>query len=198
MNRFPLNFKDRKWYKDQFFWIPIQIQGFCLFVVVFMFVFIFERERGSCLLVASRKSGQTHFYKIFKICQNTIHGPTENFVRAGYKGFFFLAKLLHRLPVPHCPISLALRKISENDLVTSVCILHRMVHGQHPNLKTDMDGDSIMPLWGILAKLNIRILYKPGVRVTKPIYPVPIFSEFIRIIKPHISYWISDLYLTGD
>ena len=33
--------------------------------------------------------------------------------------------------------------------------------------------------------------------VTKPISSVPLFSEFISIVKRHLSYWISRSYLTG-
>ena len=35
------------------------------------------------------------------------------------------------------------------------------------------------------------------VRDTKPIVSVPLFSEFFSIIKAHVNYWISRLYLTG-
>ena len=37
----------------------------------------------------------------------------------------------------------------------------------------------------------------PGVGVTKPISSVPLFSEFFSIVKTHVRYWISHLYLTG-
>ena len=37
----------------------------------------------------------------------------------------------------------------------------------------------------------------PGVGVTKPISSVPLFSEFFSIVKTHVRYWISRLYLTG-
>ena len=33
--------------------------------------------------------------------------------------------------------------------------------------------------------------------VTKPISSVPLFSEIFSIVKTHVSYWISRLYLTG-
>ena len=36
-----------------------------------------------------------------------------------------------------------------------------------------------------------------GVGVTKPISSVPLFSELFSIVKTHISYWMSRLYLTG-
>ena len=36
-----------------------------------------------------------------------------------------------------------------------------------------------------------------GVGVTKPISSVPLFSEFFNLIKTHVIYWISRLYLTG-
>ena len=38
----------------------------------------------------------------------------------------------------------------------------------------------------------------PGVGVIEPISSVPLFSEFFSIIKTHVTYWISRLYLTGD
>ena len=31
----------------------------------------------------------------------------------------------------------------------------------------------------------------------KPISSVPLFSDFFSIVKPHVSYWISRLYLAG-
>ena len=37
----------------------------------------------------------------------------------------------------------------------------------------------------------------PGVGVTKPIFSIPLFSEFFNIIKTHVIYWRSRLYLTG-
>ena len=37
----------------------------------------------------------------------------------------------------------------------------------------------------------------PGVGVTKPIFSVPLFFEFFNIIKTHVIYWRSRLYLTG-
>ena len=33
--------------------------------------------------------------------------------------------------------------------------------------------------------------------VTKPIYSVPLFSSFFRIVKSYVSYWTSRLYLAG-
>ena len=39
--------------------------------------------------------------------------------------------------------------------------------------------------------------YRSGVGVTKPISSIPLFSKFFNIIKTHVSYWISRLYLTG-
>ena len=36
-----------------------------------------------------------------------------------------------------------------------------------------------------------------GVGVTKPISSVPLFSENFNIVKTHIMYWISRLYLAG-
>ena len=38
---------------------------------------------------------------------------------------------------------------------------------------------------------------RPGVGVTKPLSSVPLFSGFLSIVKPHVSYWISRLYLAG-
>ena len=38
---------------------------------------------------------------------------------------------------------------------------------------------------------------RPGVGVTKPIFSVPLFSESFSIVKTHVSYWASRLYLTG-
>ena len=37
----------------------------------------------------------------------------------------------------------------------------------------------------------------PGVGVTKPISSVPLFSEIFSMVKTHVCYWISHLYLTG-
>ena len=37
-----------------------------------------------------------------------------------------------------------------------------------------------------------------GVIVTKPIFSVPLFSEFFSIFKTHVRYWISPLYFTDD
>ena len=39
--------------------------------------------------------------------------------------------------------------------------------------------------------------WRPGVGVTKPISSVPLFSEFFSVIKTHVTYWISRLYLIG-
>ena len=36
-----------------------------------------------------------------------------------------------------------------------------------------------------------------GGGVTKPIFSVPLFSEFFNIIQTHVIYWRSRLYLTG-
>ena len=38
---------------------------------------------------------------------------------------------------------------------------------------------------------------RPRVGVTKPIFPVPLFSTFSVIVKTNASYWISRLYLIG-
>ena len=38
---------------------------------------------------------------------------------------------------------------------------------------------------------------REGVGVTKPISSVPLFSNFFRVIKTHVTYWISRLYLSG-
>ena len=40
--------------------------------------------------------------------------------------------------------------------------------------------------------------WRSWVGATKPISSVLLFSEFFSIIKTHVSYWISRLYLTGD
>ena len=37
----------------------------------------------------------------------------------------------------------------------------------------------------------------PGVGVTKPISSFPLFSEIFSIVKTHVSYWISHIFLTG-
>ena len=37
----------------------------------------------------------------------------------------------------------------------------------------------------------------PGVGVTKPIFSVPLFSQFFIIAKAHFNFKISRLYLTG-
>ena len=37
----------------------------------------------------------------------------------------------------------------------------------------------------------------PGVEVTKPNSPVPLFSEIFSTIKTRVRYWISPLYLAG-
>ena len=37
----------------------------------------------------------------------------------------------------------------------------------------------------------------PGVGVTKPISSVPLLSDIFDIVKSHITYWISCLYLAG-
>ena len=47
-----------------------------------------------------------------------------------------------------------------------------------------------------LGKLQ-RLQWRPGVGVTKPTSPVPLFSEIFNIVKAHIVYWISRLYLAG-
>ena len=39
--------------------------------------------------------------------------------------------------------------------------------------------------------------HSPGMGVTKPISSVPLFSEIFNIVKKHIMYWISRLYLAG-
>ena len=38
---------------------------------------------------------------------------------------------------------------------------------------------------------------RPGVGVTKPISPVPLFSSFFQFVKTYVNCWISRLYLTG-
>ena len=37
----------------------------------------------------------------------------------------------------------------------------------------------------------------PGEGVTKPISPVPLFSEFFNNAKTYVDYWISSLYSAG-
>ena len=41
------------------------------------------------------------------------------------------------------------------------------------------------------------VVIDSGVGVTKPISSVPLFSEIFNIVKTHIMYWISRLYLAG-
>ena len=55
------------------------------------------------------------------------------------------------------------------------------------------DRFSMLPV----HKRATRYPYRSGVGVTKPISSVPLFSEFFSIIKTHVTYWISRLYLTG-
>ena len=43
----------------------------------------------------------------------------------------------------------------------------------------------------------LTILGTPGVGVTETISSVPLFSKFFSIVKTHVRYWISHLYLTG-
>ena len=40
--------------------------------------------------------------------------------------------------------------------------------------------------------------WRSWVGATKPISSVPLFSEIFNIVKTHVRYWISRLYLTGD
>ena len=42
-----------------------------------------------------------------------------------------------------------------------------------------------------------RECFNPGVGVTKPNSSIPLFSEFCSIVKTHVSYCISRLYLAG-
>ena len=42
----------------------------------------------------------------------------------------------------------------------------------------------------------MRAPQRPGVGVTKPIFSIPLFSRFFRIIKTHVTYMISRSYLT--
>ena len=53
-------------------------------------------------------------------------------------------------------------------------------------------GNIFHPVW-------VRIMQDcgTGVGVTKTISSVPLYSDFFSIIKTHVSYWISRLYLTG-
>ena len=41
-------------------------------------------------------------------------------------------------------------------------------------------------------------IYQAGVGVTKPIFPVPLFSEFVTMSKTLVIYWISLSYLQGS
>ena len=36
-----------------------------------------------------------------------------------------------------------------------------------------------------------------GLGVTKPIFSIPLIVDFFSIVKTHVKYWISRLYLTG-
>ena len=56
-----------------------------------------------------------------------------------------------------------------------------------------MSGQVITPHSTLLDGINPS----PGVGVTKPISSVPLFSEIFNIVKTHIMYWISRLYLAG-
>ena len=44
---------------------------------------------------------------------------------------------------------------------------------------------------------NMLPIQVPAVGVAKPISPVLLFSQFFRVAKRHISYWISRLYVAG-
>ena len=53
-----------------------------------------------------------------------------------------------------------------------------------------------MKYWGTSTPSTCsQIVFRVG--ITKPICSVPLFSEFFSIMKTHVSYWISYLYLAG-
>ena len=54
----------------------------------------------------------------------------------------------------------------------------------------------MVPVWGLPA--NMRWWQRwSGVGVTKPFTSVPLLSHIFNIVKTHIMYWISRLYLAG-
>ena len=55
----------------------------------------------------------------------------------------------------------------------------------------------LCPKCGGNTKAIPWLAYSAGVGVTKPISSVPLFSEIFNIVKTHIMYWISCLYLAG-
>ena len=52
------------------------------------------------------------------------------------------------------------------------------------------ETDNLISVW-------LYCLKSPGVGVTKPNSSVPFFSEFCSIVKTHVSYCMSRLYLAG-
>ena len=52
--------------------------------------------------------------------------------------------------------------------------------------------------WNICHKYyTIHGVGISSVRVTKPVFSLPLFSEFVSTVKAHVSYWISRLYMAG-
>ena len=69
------------------------------------------------------------------------------------------------------------------------CVVTGFIYDDAINITVDVRPSHILCL--------LCSAYSSGVGVTKPISSVPLFSEFFSIIKTHVSYWISRLYLTG-
>ena len=63
------------------------------------------------------------------------------------------------------------------------------------------DRTQMGPMWALWTLLSgvvtVATEKMPGVGVTKPIPSVSLFSLFSSIVKAHVSYWISRLYLAG-